>query len=275
MTEHEHGRGCIPDPPGLYQHFAAAHPADLKVKAMRLPDAAGPEAFAAPMQNQGGLGECVGRAVGSALYTLLGSKGRPPRAAFSARACYNLARAVDRAALCPKNSPLPPLEDGGCSPNQAARAITKYGLPDILDIDGGILDAQPALVCTELTLDEYLACDNRRVDGLSWTTIPDDAPDQIDQLVTALASGYPACVTVDAGQSEYQTYDGTEPLDCTGRNWDHENYLTFYKHDAAGALLFLLRNSWGTSGWGDMGMAWVTERFVRASTGLLVPRLQS
>ena len=88
----------------------------------------------------------------------------------------------------------------------------------------------------------------------------------------ALASGYPACVTVDASQGEYHAYDGGEPLDCDGTGWDHENYITYYKTDAAGARLFLLRNSWGLS-WGDKGTAWVTERFVRASSGLLIPRL--
>jgi hypothetical protein len=167
---------------------------------------------------------------------------------------------------------MPPLEDGGCSPNQAARAIAKYGLADILDIDGGVLDAQPALKNTELKVGEYLACDARRVVGLSWTAIPDDAPDRLGQLVMALAGGYPACVSVDAEQPEYQTYDGNEPLDCDGTWWDHENYITYYKTDAAGARLFLLRNSWGLS-WGDKGAAWVTERFVRASSGLLIPRL--
>jgi len=275
MTTHEHGRGCIPDPPGLYPHFSAVHPAAQKIQSMQLPDSAGPDAFAPPIQDQDGIGECVGRAVASALYTVLGSKGYPPRAPFSARAAYNLARAIDRAALTPKSAQLPPLEDGGCSPNQCARAVAKYGLADILDIDHGILDARPELACTELQLGEYLACDARRVAGLTWTAIPDAVPDRIDQLVSALAAGYPACLTVDASVPEYGACNGITPLDCTGSNWDHENYLTFYKHDAAGALLFLLRNSWGTSGWGDQGMAWVTERFVRASTGLLVPRLQS
>ena len=272
MSDHQRGTGCIPDPPGLYRHFAAVHPAARKVQAMRLPDAAGPNAFAPPTQDQDGIGECVGRGLSSALYTVLGSKGAPPRAPFSARACYNLARAVDRASLCASTEDLPPLEDGGCSPSQAARAISKYGLANILDIDGGILDAQPALKNTELKLGEYLSCDARRVAGLSWTAIPDNASDRLDQLVLALASGYPACVTVDASQGEYQAYDGGEPLDCDGTGWDHENYITYYKTDAAGARLFLLRNSWGKS-WGDEGAAWVTEKFVRASSGLLIPRL--
>jgi hypothetical protein len=272
MTIHERGRGCIPDPPGLYPHFSAAHPAAGKFRAIQLPDSSGPDPFAPPIQDQDGIGECVGRAIASAIYTVLGSKGFPPRAPFSARAAYNLARAVDRAALCPKGSPLPPLEDGGCSPNQCARAVATYGLADIEDIDHGILDAQPELACTELQLGEYLACDARRIQGLTWTAIPDGAPDRIDQLVAALAAGYPAALTVDASAPEYGGYRGGAPLDCVGSNWDHENYLTFYKHDSQGALLFLLRNSWG-AGWGDQGMAWVTERFVRASTGLLVPRL--
>jgi hypothetical protein len=273
MTDSVRGTGYIADPgPHLYHNFQATHPAALKPRAMALPASASLLEFAPPIQDQDGIGECVGRALASALYTCLDSKGAPPRAPFSARALYALAREIDRAALTPAGQDLPPLTDSGCAPNQAARAIVKYGLADVLDIDGGSLAAQPDKACTDLQLGEFEKCHARLFPMLTWTSVADDDPNKVNLCMQALAAGYPLVYAVDASTPDFQQYDGSGNLLLTGYGYDHMQYAVAYR-TTGGKVEFLDVNSWSGS-WGDGGRGWFSaDDWQTRTSNLLIPRV--
>ena len=270
MGDQQRGTGFIADPHmGMYRSFRASHPGASKSLPLGIPDSVSLLNFAPPIQDQDGIGECVGRAVTSALFCVLGSKGAPPRALFSCRAAYNLARAIDRAALYRSAADLPPLVDSGCSPNQCIRAIGLYGLADVLDIDGGIIDAQPDKKNQELHLGELCFCDNRRTPEVTWTAIADDDPDKLALVIQALATGNPVVYAVDAGTPEFQQYDGGEPLLLSPEWPDHMQYAIGYQDKGR-----LIRgvNSWSRS-WGDGGYYWIDSTTAAAGmNNILIPR---
>ena len=274
MTDSVRSTGFIADPgPHLYHAFKATHPAALKPRTMALPSSVSLLEFAPPIQDQDGIGECVGRAMASALYTCLGSKGAPPRAPLSARMAYALAREIDRAGITPVGHDLPPLVDSGCAPNQAARAIVKYGLADVYDVDGGSLAAQPDKACADLLLGEMEACHARRFPMLTWTSVEDDAEGKAELAMQALVAGYPLVYAVDASTPDFQQYDGGGNLLLTGYGYDHMQYAVAYRTVGASLVEFLEVNSWGES-WGDKGCGWISaDDFQNRTSNLLIPRL--
>jgi hypothetical protein len=273
-----HGTGYLLDAPGTWLRFAHAHPAALKFKAasVKRASAGGPDAFAPPIYDQLIAGACVGESVSCAKFALLGSKGYPPVAPFSGRGAYAISRMVDRAATYPdrKVADLPPLVDGGASPGQCWRAILKYGLANIYELDEGSLVFDTAKTLNPLNGTELIACDARRPPvPIEMTEIGADEPDKVDQLMDALASGHPGCIPVDGGCAEFRLYAGGV-LDWTRgpMDIDHLVTVTFYETDAAGAPVFKIRNSWGKA-YGEGGCLRVTAGYIRAAGGIIVPRI--
>jgi hypothetical protein len=278
MSTHHHGKGYLPEPHvTLYRSFHAAHPAAVKPMSLGLPDSVSLMPFEPPIQDQDGVGRCVGEAIGGALYTLLGSKGFPPPAPFSARAAYDLAREIDRADLNPVGD-LPPLVDVGCQPNQCVRAVGKFGLADIAQVDGGDSTVDPAKINVDLTLAEFEACRRRLVSPLkdiTWTAIADGDPNKLAQVDQSLAAGYPVVFAMDADP----TFDGyagfaTNGLLCyVGTAPNHMQRVVSYRTMPDGSRQYLQVNSWGPN-WADGGMAWVWAGSIASYTyNMLIPRL--
>ena len=276
MTNSVRGTGCIADPKGhRYNSFRAVHPA-RKMGAQPLPDSGGPGEFAPPIWDQDGTESCVGHAYAGALTELCASQAIVLPAAVSPRACYFLARAIDRAA---NPGPLPTLRDDGAMPNSAARALLLYGLPlegdsasDRKATDPDYTTWLAAHVNDELKLGEFEAEDNRRILA-DWTSIDDGDPEKVQLLVQALAAGFPALAAVDASTPEFQGYDGTGnvALVLTSGNPNHMIGFDLYEK-VAGQYVFRLRNSWGM--WGRRGYAWVSQRSIEEGTySMLVPHL--
>jgi hypothetical protein len=275
---HPHGTGFILDAPGTWLRFAHTHPAATKFKAAtaKRPSSGGPDSFAPPIYDQDGVGACVGEWYACQLFTFLASIGHSPISPFSGRGAYAISRMVDRAATYPtrKAADLPALVDEGASPSQCWRAALKYGLGNIDELDDRKLVIDAALACTPLNGTELIACDARRPPvPIEMTEIPADDPTKVDQLLDALAAGMPAGISLDGGCAEFQGYAGGI-LDWVGgpMDLDHMVTVTFFTTDAAGAPTFKIRNSWN-EGWGEGGCLRVTERYIRAAGGIIVPRI--
>ena len=279
MTDSVRGTGYIADPVGhLYNAFRAVHPAARKIRGAKLPDSGGPMAFSPPVWDQDGTGSCVGHGFAGAITTVLGSLGRPTPRPVSPRACYFMARAVDRAADA---GPLPTLTDEGAAPNECARGLTVWGLElegdrasDRCASDADYTTWIAAHVNDELTLAEFEAEGTRRFLA-DWTSIDDGDPDKVALMVQALAAGYPATGAVDASVDEFQSYDGSGVLSYDGQAPDHEQYWNAYRKNAAGLYEFHEVNSWGRA-WGDQGTAWVSQQSIAEATfNVLIPRVLS
>ena len=275
MTTHHHGKGYLPEPHvALYCSFRTSHPAAVRPMPLGLPDSVSLLSFEPPIQDQNGAGRCVGEAFGGGIYTLLGAKGFPPPAPYSARAAYDLAREIDRADLNPPGS-WPPLLDIGCQPNQCARAIAKFGLADIVQVDGGNSTVDPAKIDVDLTLAEFEACRARLVSPLkdiTWTAIANGDPDKLAQVDQALAAGYPVVFGVEA-DAAFDSYDGSQPLHYTGTSANHMQRAVAYRTMPDGSRQYLQINSWGKT-WGMGGMAWVVADSIANYTyGMMIPRL--
>ena len=278
MTTRHHGRGYLPEPhAALYRSFKSSHPAATKPMPLELPDSASLLPFEPPIQDQNGAGRCVGEAVAGATYTLLGAKGYPPPAPFSARAAYDLAREIDRSDLNPAGD-LPPLVDVGCQPNQCVRAVSKFGLADISQVDGGDSAVDPAKINIDLTLAEFEACRLRLVapfKDITWTAVADGDPDKLTQVDQALAAGYPVIFAMDA-DSTFDSYSGfanSGLLAYQGTSANHMQRVVAYRTMPDGSRQYLQVNSWG-KGWADGGVAWVWAGSILNYTyNMLIPRL--
>jgi hypothetical protein len=266
-----YGRGFIRDPHlGLYRSFKSSHPAALKALPLGLPDSVSLLPFAPPIQDQDGVGQCVGRAIASALFTVLSSKGAAPIAPFSARALYWLARAIDRADMYLTGT-LPPVTDSGCSPNQAIRAAALYGLASMYEIEGDGLVCDPANANTELKAGEIIACDARRP-LVQWTAVEDGDPTKISQVLQAMTTGHPVAFAMEADDA-FQAYDGKQMLSYSGQNQNHMQYAVGYMKQPDGTYAILQVNSWSAS-WGMGGMAWVKQDSIANATfNMLIPEV--
>ena len=188
----------------------------------------------------------------------------------SPTAGYAIGRSIDRANYTPLGRPLPVLDDIGCQPNQLVRALAVYGCALSTEMDGGTLDAVPAKINDELLLGEWEACARRRR-PVDWVTVGDGDADKIDQLVQALATGYPFALAIEA-DGEFQRYDGTGILDTQGGALNHMIHCHYYRTNAAHRREFLVQNSWSRQ-WGLGGLAWTSEEFMRAAGNILIPRV--
>jgi hypothetical protein len=275
------GFGFIKDPGvhgrnGIYNLFHV-HPAS-KIEASALPDMCSLLPFAPPVWNQDQTGSCCGHGFAGAETTTFAAHGKPLPSPVLPRVRYNLGRAIDR------SNPSLPLIDEGAQPSSLVRAAMTYGVVLEGEDDGGRTALSPdyaaylvAHVNDELKLGELEKAGKRLL--LGYNAITDYDPQKTLKIRQSLVGKCAVTVAVDAGSDAYQGYDESKgPLDFTGSEPDHENFLLGYGTPAALAAaklipdawvkwptpyLYLLQNSWGMGLWTESGRAWVTEKFVQ------------
>jgi hypothetical protein len=258
--------GFLPDPQGhRYTSFKATRGHGLKAAAPR----PRPVHFAAPVSNQGPVGQCVAHGLLDAGFAALRAFGVAIETPFSHRLGYLLARAIDRAAWVPMNQALPPLQDDGSQPNQLVRALALYGCPLAKDVDGGTLDAIPELANREIQLSESIACNPGRW-PLDFSCVGDNDADKLDQCQAALEGGLPFALAIEAGP-KFDACDGSTVLSSDGLVLNHMIHCLDVTTDISGRR-WLVQNSWG-EGWGAFGRAWVNDGFIEAAGNILIPRV--
>jgi hypothetical protein len=228
-----------------------------------------PVHFAAPVSNQGPVGQCVGHGLLDTGFAALRAFGIAIETPFSHRLGYLYARAIDRAAWVPMGTPLPPLQDDGCQPNQLVRALALYGCPLAKDVDGGTLDAIPELANREIQLSESIAS-HPGLWPLDFSGVGDNDADKLEQCQAAIESGLPFALAIEAGP-KFDACDGSTVLGSDGRNQNHMIHCLDVVVDINGRR-WLVQNSWSES-WGAFGRAWVNDGFIENSCNILIPRV--
>ena len=227
----------------------------VSFKAMRLGAPALPLSIdlspsAPPVDDQNGFGMCVGEAYSAAANTRLAVAGTPV-ARISRFCVYKLSRCLDRGGAST------PLTDSGTSPGSAISALQNWGVVSAAtwgEEDASTLNNEPTLPELEEASDFCLA-------GAYFLNSSGDQ--RVIDICTALASGFPVCMSLAASGTEFNNYGGGV-LGALSGPIDHENYCVGYTLSVADdwtSVVLKCVNSWGT-GWGEAGFYRANRAFV-------------
>ncbi len=221
-----------------------------------------PVAFLPARQDQSQTGECTCHAMSAGLYASCAARGQPLGFAPSQRALYALSGAIERAAMTPAGQALPVLQDNGRELADVVTAVASCGVKPMRDPDATRNSDATTDNCTEEPdLGDLEAADVEKLAGAHVLSVGDVAT---------------ACAALDAGCALYIAFfadtafmnlgpnDVAGPTDQNDPNGGgHAVILADWRTNAAGAVEFLLVNSWG-SGWAANGCVWVSPAFFQA-----------
>jgi hypothetical protein len=271
----QHGFGYKPDPKGHTYNGFHLHPgaallaAEIPAESSLLPSVP-------PIWNQRRTGSCTGHGFAGGITTTFAAHGHILPAPVWPRGLYANGRIIDRVPSF--SGPQTPLADEGAMPNSLVRAMDLWGVatedmeddgrratsPDYSDYLEAHVNDEPSLLELE---DESMFL----VRG--FNAIDDLAPAKVADFCRALASGHAVMAAIYASGPAFQNAAGDVVLGPEAGLPDHWIYFGAYRTNASGKKEFLLINSWGT-GWGKLGMIWVSEEFVRRGTwNILVANL--
>lgn len=179
---------------------------------------------------------CVGFATAGAAYARLRLAGYEV-GRFSPLAIYTEARQLEGGAL----------EDGGCFPSMAMRAVRKFGLvsESVWPFD----EHYEKLVLAEVPFDVFAVGSQFCVTAFS--RIADEGERRVQACIASLLAGHPVLLGMQVGK-EFEAYQrgrgpvGVETGEDTG---GHMTFLTGYEEDGE---VFVGCNSWSRA-WGDNG----------------------
>jgi hypothetical protein len=252
--------------------FALSRHARLRAEA--LPDAVDLTPHIPCIVDQDGTGTCFACAPKSAIETTLAAGGALIGIVISVLDLATLVHAIERAA---DGFDGQPLWDWGGDPADVVTAITQWGVRPAryragTDEAARHCDASPDTVGPDHEpgpsekggVEPDFADLLTDADTLIVGAHEIDDTDPITDLRRTLANG--ACVTVAWRVLPADELAGPDTiLDGRAGPADHDSYIAAYKRQPDGTFRFRLVNSWGAS-WGDRGMAWVTEAFIRSSS---------
>ena len=186
--------------------------------------------------DQGPTGSCVAHALLGAILAARKAAGLPVLN-LSRVTLYALAREIDRGGQWVG------LQDGGCIPAAAIRALRECGAPayELRPTDPATVNDEPSLAELESAEETLLAFAR---DSL-WSSYA--VPSDIDAVKSALASGAFLTVGIAADTATFQDYRGGV-LGNQGPSVDHEVLLLDYDGGTVRGV-----NSWGR-GWGESGL---------------------
>lgn len=222
----------------------------MRLAAPVLPLSIDLSAHAPPIRDQNGFGCCVGESYSAAANTRLSVAGTPVPL-ISEFCAYKLARCLDRAGAAT------PLTDSGTSPGSAIAAFQNWGV--VSEATWGVEDA--TTLNAEPTLTELEEASDFCLAGAYFLQSTGDQ--RTIDIMTALASGYPVCMSLAASGTEFNNYSGGVLGSLSG-DLDHENYVVGYTVSAVGdyaSVVLTCRNSWGTN-WGESGSYRANRAFV-------------
>jgi hypothetical protein len=209
--------------------------------------------FAPPIRDQNGFGMCVGEAYSCASNTRLAAAGTPVDA-ISPFCVYKLARCVDRYG---QGGLTVPLSDSGTTPGSAITALSNWGV--VSEVTWGTEDA--TTINAEPTLTELEEASDFILNGAYFLT--SDSDQRYIDIMTALCSGFPVCMSLAASGDVFNNYTGGVLGSLSGP-LDHENYCVGYTLSSVGdyaSIVLKCVNSWGTS-WGEAGFYRANRAFV-------------
>ncbi len=217
------------------------------------------EPYAPSIFDQGQTGSCVGhaRARGVAIARMFAQ--HPLPFVPSPVEIYRLARCYER------NDWMTPLADNGCDPVDSIDAIASFGVGPMHPLALRYSDADPATVNNLPTLGDLEAASGFKF--LDDHQITDILSARIEAVRVALASGFPVCIDVAGGSSQFQNYN-RGLLSGSGQPLDHYVCLVGY-HTTVSGTVFHGHNSWGVD-WGMSGAFDGDESLIHAAGDLIV-----
>jgi hypothetical protein len=266
------GMGYRPVPAGVRESLWHLHPMAGKA-GQKSPDR-DLTMFAPAVDDQDGVGQCTGQAVGCGVMTALSADGTPVDGYLDPQALYRLARCIDRAYGFPWLNGMPPLQDLGADPNMVHLAINHWGCPKLKDTFG-----YPG-PCPELSvaygqhkndeprLDELEASDAFKVVGQH--RVLSTGQQRIDDVRAALDASFAITMSVYASDARFQNYvGGVMGPAPDGSGCDHLVCVIGDFTDATGGTIFIVQNSWGDE-WGQSGLFWAHSKVLLQSDGVHV-----
>ncbi len=213
--------------------------------------------FAPPIFDQGPTGACVGHARSRGIFTARGAAGRPMAFVPSPKGIYQIARCYERSSWGA------PLEDGGADPVDSIDGVRIWGVKPMVGLPDRYSDCASETVNENPTLGELETSREFRL--LDDYQIVETGSARIASVQHALAAGYPVCIDVAGGASQFQDYaGGVRMLTADGAPLDH--YVCLVGYNASG---FLGHNSWGEE-WGYRGTFWADASVIQASADIIV-----
>jgi hypothetical protein len=211
---------------------------------------------------------------------VLNSSSSPSSPSSSAQVTGASGKPLGKTTSTSKIAP-PTISDVGTSPWWTIHVLRALGIPtcraETLDVD----------VRGQEYADFLLAKINEAPSDLGLVNSPLDfhaiaeGMAKVDQVVSALATGYPILGATDTTHPKFQSYNGTGVIDSELPTKpgqivyvpDQMIYIAAVRKGETGRE-FKIVNSWGWREWTHDSAAWVTERFVAtAISNLLVPRV--
>lgn len=242
-------------------HLAASH------LGASYPQAVSLSKWAPPIFDQGDTGSCVGHARARGIYIARAVAGNPLPFIPSPAMLYKLAR-------CLENYAGGALHDEGCDPVDSLEAVKAWGITPMVTLDGRFSDADPATINAPPTLRDLEKAAELRL--LEDYEVRVTGKQRRDLVCQALASGYPVCIDVAAGNDDWYSYRNMGCLTNKGRPTDHYVCLTGYFINPDDSLIIRGHNSWGTN-WGirdsDLGTDGTfiaDESVLQAATDIIV-----
>lgn len=215
-------------------HALLGAPANLPSEATSL------RAHVRRIKNQLQTSSCVGQALCTAADTrlrFLGFDYEP-----SSLAAYVFAR---------KTGGEKQLEDAGCVPRDAMKAVAALGIP--------LEQAWPfdqAKVDEEVPWDVVQAASKFLL--FRWSRIYSTGPSRSDEIANALVKNYPVIFGLEIDNAFFDYAGGTIVKMNADDQGGHMLCIVGYRTDPDGKRAFLVVNSWSES-WGEHGCCWISE----------------
>ena len=207
-------------------------------------------------------GKCTATSTAKALRIDLTAQGCMPFEDFSPGDLYKNTLAIERASRWIPGTPLPPLVDTGCVPDDCIASVTRYGVKAMgPSSPNGYDDSWGDSLTSEPDLSEDEAARKNLV-TIAYE-IDVTAPDYFDQLAGAVAARYGVTIAmvVDTAFEYWQA--SSVPVDyidtADPKRGGHQMAVVGYDRLASGAYVFTLGNSWGESA-GDAGFWRITGK---------------
>ncbi len=217
--------------------------------------------FAPAIFDQDMTGSCVGHARSRGIATARMAAGHALPFIPSPADLYRLARCYER------NDWALPLVDQGSDPVDTIDAVRTWGVRAMVPVLERYSDAAVETINDLPTLEDLEA--DHYVLLLNDYQITDTGAARIQAVCQALAAGYPVCIDVAGGASQFQTYDNNSPpLHSDGHPLDHYVCLVGYAKGSTGTM-FEGHNSWGVN-WGQDGVFQADESVIQVAGDLIV-----
>lgn len=259
--------GYRPDPPDVVArrpgfHLLRAH--RLLVQSKTLPLFTNNKQYLLAAKGGPGIlqqlqtGSCTGHSTAGAITSRFAIMGTPIKL-VSPIGLYAVGRAMARRPNVDGN--LLPLTDDGTEPSLVVAGINEWG---VCSADTwGNYPADPLTINNEPTLEQLEADAEFELNGAYFLQSQGTA--LYNDIMTALAAGYPVTNAIPASGDSFQNYTGGVLGAQSGPN-DHYTYIIDYSWDGENydSLILYCVNSWGTQdGWGDgTGMYQANTQFI-------------